>query len=145
VLGRKNYTQEEIDQGKAALNQQLAAYKKLVNAVAGARTDKKINSALESFEALFFNNMTLVLDRYFVHRLSGANYEGKDGNPLNEVRILCDSLMNNNGVLRGDKQIELTPERSVVGLHIGDPIRLTQTEFERLSAAFLAELERRFL
>jgi hypothetical protein len=145
VLGRKNYTQEEIDQGKAALNQQLAAYKKLVNAVAGARTDKKINSALESFEALFFNNMTLVLDRYFVHRLSGANYEGKDGNPLNEVRILCDSLMNNNGVLRGDKQIELTPERSVVGLHIGDPIRLTQTEFERLSGAFLAELERRFL
>jgi len=144
MLGRKNYTREEIDQGKAALDQQLAAYKILVKAVASATTDEKINSAFESIEALFFNNMTLVLDRYFVHRLAGPNYEGKDGNPLNEVRIICDSLMNNNGVLRGDKQIKLTPERSIVKLHIGDPIRLTEEEFERLSAAFFAELERRF-
>jgi len=145
MLGRKNYTQEEIDQGRAALNQQVAAYRKLVKAVAGTTTDKKINSAVESFETLYFNNLTLVLDRYFVHRLAGPNYEGKDGNPLNEVRIICDSLMNNNGVLRGDKQIKLTPERSVVGLHVGDPIRLTEADFERLSAAFFAELERRFL
>jgi hypothetical protein len=104
MLGRKNYTQEEIDQGRVALEQQLAAYEKLVKAVANAPADEKVSSALESFEAQFFSNMTLVLDRYFVHRLSGANYEGKDGNPLNEVRILCDSLMNNNGVLRGDNR-----------------------------------------
>ena len=88
--------------------------------------------------------MALVLDRYFVHRLPGVDYEGKDGNPLNEVRIVCDSLMNNNGTLRGDKQIKLTPERSILKLRVGDPIRLTGAEFERLSAAFFAELERRF-
>jgi hypothetical protein len=145
MLGRKNYTQDEIDQGKAALTQQVAAYKKLAKAVAGATTDKKVDSAFEAFEALFFNNLTLVLDRYFVHRLAGANYEGKDGNPLNEVRIVCDSLLNNNGILRADKQIKLTPERSVVKLHVGDPISLTEADFERLSAAFFAELERRFL
>lgn len=144
MLGRKNYTQEEIDQGKAALDHQLAAYKKLVRAVAGTSADQKVKSALESFEALFFNNMTLVLDRYYVHRLPGADYEGKDGNPLNEVRIVCDSLMNNKGILRSDKQIKLTPERSVLKLNIGDPIRLTEAEFGRLSAAFFAELERRF-
>lgn len=144
MLGRKNYTQEEIDQGKTALDHQLAAYKKLVRAVAGTSADQKVKSALESFEALFFNNMTLVLDRYYVHRLPGADYEGKDGNPLNEVRIVCDSLMNNKGILRGDKQIKLTPERSVLKLNIGDPIRLTEAEFGRLSAAFFAELERRF-
>jgi hypothetical protein len=144
MLGRKNYTQEEIDQGKVALDHQLAAYKKLVRAVAGTSADLKVKSALESFEALFFNNMTLVLDRYYVHRLPGADYEGKDGNPLNEVRIVCDSLMNNKGILRGDKQIKLTPERSVLELNIGDPIRLTEAEFGRLSAAFFAELERRF-
>jgi hypothetical protein len=144
MLGRKNYTQEEIDQGKAALDQQLAAYGKLVKA-ASSMTDDKVRSAVESFEARFFNNMTLVLDRYFVHRLPGADYEGKDGNPLNEVRIVCDSLMNNNGIMRGDKQIKLTPERSVLKLNVGDPIRLTGAEFERLSAAFFAELQRRFL
>jgi hypothetical protein len=125
ILGRKKYTQEEIDQGKAAVEQQLAAYKQLVKAVASATTDERFDAAVESFEALFFNNMTLVLDRYFVHRLPGADYEGKDGNPLNEVRIICDSLMNNNGIMRGDRQIKPTPERSVLKLNIGDPIRLT--------------------
>src|SRR5712691_10472964 len=98
MLGRKSYTRDEVDQGKAALDQQLAAYKKLAKAVASGTTDKKTSSALESFEALFFNNMTLVLDRFFVHRLPGADYEGKDGNPLNEVRIICDSLINNHGI-----------------------------------------------
>lgn len=145
MLGRKNYTQKEIDQGKAALNQQLVAYKKLVKAATSTTTNKKIDSAVESFEALFFNNMTLVLDRYFVHRLPGADYEGKDGNPLNEVRIVCDSLMNNNGIMRGDKQIKLTPERSVLKLNVGDPIKLTEEEFKRLSGAFFVELKRRFL
>jgi len=32
MLGRKNYTKEEIAQGKAAIDQQVAAYKKLVKA-----------------------------------------------------------------------------------------------------------------
>lgn len=145
MLGRKSYTQAEIDQGKAALKQQLAAYKKLATAVAGAGSDKRIDTAVESFESLFFNNMTLVLDRYFVHRFSGKDYEGKDGNPLNEVRLVCDSLMSHNGVLRSDKQIKLKPEQSVLKLNVGDPIRITGEQFDRLSAAFFAELERRFL
>lgn len=145
MQGRKNYTQEEIDQGRTAVSQQLAAYRELVKAIADAASDPTAGSALESFKALFFNNMTLVLDRYFVHRFAGPNYEGKDGNPLNEVRIICDSLMSNNGIMRGDKQIKLVPERSVLKLNVGDSIRLTEPEFERLSAAFFAELERRFL
>jgi hypothetical protein len=145
MQGRKNYTKEEIEQGRAAIGQQLAAYKELAEAMDSAARDKTAGSSLESFEALFFNNMTLVLDRYFVHRLPGPNYEGKDGNPLNEVRIICDSLVNNNGIMRGDKQIKLVPERSVLKLHVGDRINLTGEEFERLSAAFFDELERRFL
>jgi len=100
--------------------------------------------ALHDLPEIAFNNMTLLLDRYFVHRLPGADYEGKDGNPLNEVRIVCDSLMNNNGIMRGDKQIKLTPERSVLKLNVGDPIKLTEEDFERLSAAFFVELKRRF-
>jgi len=143
MLGRKNYSQEELDHGKAAVDQQLAAYKTLVKALASATTDKKVNSALEAFEALFFNNMTLVLDRYFVHRLRTVT--GKDGNPLNEVEMLSDSLMNNNGVLRDSNVIKLIPDQSVVKLHIGDPIRLTAEDFELLSAAFFAEIERKFL
>jgi hypothetical protein len=59
--------------------------------------------------------------------------------------MLADSLMNNNGVLRASTVIKLIPEKSVVGLRIGDRIQLTADQFERLSTAFFAELERKFL
>jgi hypothetical protein len=142
VLGRKNYTKEEIDRGKAAVADQLAAYAKLVKTAAGSGSGKKADAALASFETEFFNNMTVVLDRYYVHRLSGA--EGKDGNPLNEVRIIVDSLISHDGVMRSDKKIKLPPERSLVGLAAGEQIKLTEADFTRLSTAFFDELERRF-
>ncbi len=143
MLGRKNYTQEEIDHGRAAIKEQFAVYKKLIGAIASEKTDKKLQSALEEFEGLFFNNLTLVLDRYYVHRLRMVT--GQDGNPLNEVELICDSLMNNNGILIGKNVIKYIPDQSVVKLNIGDKIRLTAEEFERLLAEFFAELERKFL
>jgi hypothetical protein len=102
-----------------------------------------VTSALEAFEPLFFNNMTLVLDRYFVHRLRVVT--GKDGNPLNEVELMSGSLMNNDGVLRGNNVIKLIPDQSVLKLNIGDQIRLSAAQFERLSKAFLIEIRSRFL
>jgi len=87
--------------------------------------------------------MVLVLDRPFVHRVRMVT--GKDGNPLNEVEILCDSLMNNNGILGDSTVIKLVPEESVVKLRVGDPIRLTADQFERLAGAFFAEIEQKFL
>jgi len=143
MQGRTNYTQEELDHCRTAVDQQLAAYNELVKAVASAAADKKISSALTAFEAPFFNNMTLVLDRYFVHRLRTVT--GKDGNPLNEVEMLCDSLMNNEGILRGTNVINFIPGQSVLKLDIGDPISLTAEQFGRLSAAFFTEIERKFL
>jgi hypothetical protein len=142
MLGRKNYTQEERDSAKSAVARQLAAHKKLVSTIAGNATDKKPQSALEDFEPLFFNNMILALDRYFVHRVRMVT--GKDGNPLNEVELICDSLMNNAGVLATNNVIKYVPEQSVVKLNAGDRIRLTAEQFERLSAAFFEELERKF-
>ena len=44
--------------------------------------------------------------------------------------------MNNSGVLRGNNVIKYVPEQSVVKMPIGDPIKLTASEFERLSSAF---------
>ena len=142
MLGRKDYTKEEFDHAQDAIKQQLAAYKKLVKAIDGAPADPKVASALEAFEPLFFNNMTLVLDRYFVHRVRMVS--GKDGNPLNEVELMTDSLMNNGGVLRGNNVIKLNPEESVLKLKIGDRIRLSAAQFERLSKAFLAEIQAKF-
>jgi hypothetical protein len=143
MLGRDTYTNEELDDARKAIDEQLAAYKQLVKALDGATSDPKVASALEAFEPLLFNNMTLVLDRYFVHRVRLVT--GKDGNPLNEVELIADSLMNNDGILRGNKVIKLIPEESVLKLDIGDRIRLGAAEFERLSKAFLAEIQSRFL
>jgi len=53
--------------------------------------------------------------------------------------------MNNDGILRGSNVVKLIPEQSGVKLHVGDPIRLTEDDFERLSSAFFVELERKFL
>ena len=143
MLGRSTYTREEFDQSKAAISAQLAVYKALVKTANGKTADKKVGAALDAFEPMFFNNLTLALDRFFVHRVRPV--AGKDGNPLNEVEMICDSLMNNNGVLRESKVIKLIPEKSVAKIQFGDPIRLSAEQFERLSAAFFVELERKFL
>jgi hypothetical protein len=47
--------------------------------------------------------MALVLDHYFCHR--PRTLEKKDGDPLNEVRVLCNSLMSNDGIMVADKTI----------------------------------------
>jgi hypothetical protein len=141
MLGRKDYTQEELDHATRAINQQLTAYKKLLTALNG--DDPKVAAAVEAFEPLLFNNMTLVLDRYFVHRLRGVT--GKDGNPLNEVELLADSLMNNGGELRGNNVIKYKPEESILKLEVGQSIRLSASDFERLAQAFFADLEAKFV
>ena len=135
MLGRNSYTREELDTARAALDRQLAAYRTLAETADTA--------ALADFEPLFFDNMTLVLDRLFVHRIRSTS--GKDGNPLNEVELLTESLMGNDGVFRGNNVIKYVPEKSVVGLNPGDRIRLTAEQFEHLCRAFLVELERRFV
>ena len=142
MLGRKDYTQEELDNAKARIGGQLAAYHALAQTTS-ASGDKKATAALEEFETQFFNNMVLVLDRLFVHRLRVST--GKDGNPLNEVELLAESLMNNGGVFRGNNVIKYVPEQSVTKIKAGDQIRLTADDFERLAAAFFADLEQKFL
>ncbi len=142
MLGRKSYSRQELDNAKAALGGQLAAYTELVKTLPreGAGDAQKARAA---FDQPFFNNMTIVLDRYFVHRLRSVT--GKDGNALNEVEMLSDSLMNNDGVLRESTVIKYVADRSVVGIAIGAPIVVGQGGFERLAEAFFADLERKFL
>jgi hypothetical protein len=134
MQGRKDYTKQELENARAAIDQQLAAYRKLAAAV-GAAGDPGVRSALGAFEPLFFNNMTMVLDRYFVHRLRQVT--GKDSNPLNEVELLTESLMNNDGVLQGNKVIKFVPEASVLKLDTGERIRLDAPGFDRSSAQSL--------
>lgn len=45
--------------------------------------------------------MILALDSHFVHQARAL--EKTDGNPLDEVRMLSNSVMNNGGVMSADK------------------------------------------
>ncbi len=142
MLGRKDYTPQELATALAAVDEQLTAYRRLAEAVDRAG-DPAVTAALEALEPVLFTGLTVALDRYFVHRIRAVS--GKDGNPLNEVELIVESVLEGGGVLRGSTVITLRPERSVLGLAPGDRIRLTADAFERLCEAFLAELATRFV
>jgi hypothetical protein len=137
MLAVSSYPQEYIDDCRARVDAQLAAYRDLAAAAGNGA-----GSALAAFAPHVFNNMVLVLDQLFVHRV--RKQEGKDGNPLNEVRVLCASLMGNGGVMAADRTIRLTPEASVLHLAPGDAIALGEEDFRRLADAFFDELEKRY-
>ena len=141
MLAVTTYDQDYIDECRSRMEAQLDAYRALVSAAAKDNRSAT-RSAVESFTPLFFNNLTLVLDNYFVHRTRAI--EGKDGNPMNEVRILCDSILNNHGVLRADKGIKYQPETSVLKLGVGDEITLDEAQFRLLFEAYFAAIEQKF-
>ena len=141
MLGMKKYPKAYIAACRARVEANLRAYRREVG-----------RTASKEFENRFFNDQVLLLDYMFVHRLSGI--EGKDGNPLNEVRVLCNSILLNGGKLQVERlpgwpqsavaSLTLPPEKSLLKLRDGDEVKLSEADFARLSAAFFAELEKRF-
>lgn len=155
MLSMTHYGREYIDAARARIDAQVAAYQTLTAAAvrlggsgsssggsSGSGT-AEYNAAAADFEPVFFTGLVHVLDSYFVHRARAL--ELKDGNALNEVRVLCTSLMSNGGRLVADKQIKLDPAKSVLGYAVGDEIRLGEDDFIRLAKAFFAEIEAKFL
>lgn len=128
MLGRKEFTGEEIEAAWTAVAEQLAAFRALRQPGA--------------LEPVFFNAAVLALDRRFVHRLRAVT--GKGCTPLNELELLTDALMNNGGVLRAHKVITYRPADSVLGLAVGDRVALTAGDFERLAKAVIEELSEKF-
>ncbi len=125
------------------MESQLSTYKQLI---ASARnqvgTNDPLNAAIESFEPQFFNHMVLVLDNYFVHRARGL--KKKDGNSLNEVKMLCNSIINNQNKLSADKTIKYDAAKSVLKYKIGDQIKLNEADFLLMYTAFFVEIEKKY-
>ena len=131
MLAASTYPRTYVDNCRRGIDEQMAAYKAL-----------KPGASSAVFEALFFNNLIVALDRMFVHRTRAR--EGKDGNALNEVRMLSESILENGGVLGANKTIKYAPETSILGIAIGGRIKLSQAEFARLAKAFFSEIEAKF-
>lgn len=141
MLGMKSYPKEYVEACRARVEADLKAYRKQVG-----------KSPSREFEARFFNDQVLLLDHMFVHRLSGQ--EGKDGNPLVEVRVLCNSLLLHGGKVQVERLpgwpnsavsgLKLPPEKSILGLKNGDEVALTEADFVKLSKAFFDEIEKKY-
>lgn len=133
MLAANTYPAEYIEGCRSRIDAELGAWGALSSG-GGA--------AVEAFEPRFFSTMVLDLDRCFVHRTRGM--EGKDGNALNEVRMLAESILQHDGVMTADRTIKYKPESSVLGIAIGERIRIDAAGFAALADAFFAELRKRF-
>ena len=127
MLGRNSYEPEELENARPTAKKQLA--------------DWRSSGAGGDLETSYFNGLVLALDRPFVHRI--RKMTGKDTNPLSEVELVVDSLIDNGGRFDVGTVVKYQPEKSVLGLAPGDQIRLTADDYERLAAAFIDELENR--
>ena len=132
MLGRYSYEKPYINACRAKAAAQIAAYQAV-----GA------SPQLAAFEPQFLHAMILELDAFFVHRL--RKMEGKDGNPLNEVRMLCNAILLHGGVFEADSTIKYDPTKSVLGLKIGEPVGLDVAGYKALAKAFFAEIEAKYV
>lgn len=142
MLGTKTYPEQYIADSKAKLEADLQAYRLQVG-----------NALDEDFSTRFFINLVLVMNYMFVTR--STDVEGKDGNPLNEVRAIANSLLLNGGKFQPEKQphwpdtagpsVNLPAERTVLGLVPDEEIKLDEADFMRLAEAFFTALEKKYL
>ncbi len=132
MLGRKTYTPGEIATARSNIAAQLETWRRLVAADADPEA-----------EATYFHGMLLALDRIFVHRTHSVT--GKGTGPLNETEVLVDALMLNDGEVRGVGGIDYDPDRTVLGLGVGDRVSLDAQGFAKLAEAFLAEVEEKYV
>ena len=55
MFGRKDYTGQELDDARAAVDEQLGVYRTLAQAISDETPDDKVGAALEAVETTFFN------------------------------------------------------------------------------------------
>jgi len=92
MLAVSSYSPDYVQTCHAAVAAQLAAFAAL-----------PAGKAKDAFAPGYFNAMVLALDSWFLHRQ--RSNEGKEGGPLNELRLLCDGIKDNAGVLAGSGSI----------------------------------------
>lgn len=143
MLEIKAYDPDYVASCRARDESQVGMFHEVVMAARSHGDDgSDLESAVDSLESEYFNNMLIVLEGYFVYRT--RELEGTDGNALNEVRLIAASLVKNGGTVMEDPELTLDPARSVLRLEVGDSVRLTAQQYRSVSDAFFGEIERRF-
>jgi len=128
MLGRASYSPDYIQAVHDRVTRVLKAFDKAKPA--------------EPFAADALLDVVLGLEMAFVHRLRGQ--EGKDGNPLNEVRMIAASVLEHNGVMTKDNTIKWDAAKSITGLALGDKIVLSRKQVGALVDAFVEEIANKY-
>ena len=141
MLSVSAYPQQYIDEARARIVGQRSAFAALAREVRGRAGEGPGGAAdaLDALEPEYFANLVIALDSHFVHRSRGQ--ERKDGNAMNEVRVLVSSIQQHDSIMTAEKGIRLDPARSVLGIEYGDRVRIDAQGFERLSGSFFEALE----
>ena len=128
MVARSSYPMSYIGAAQARIDAQVAAF-------------DLVREPNPGFESIYFNNMVIVLDSFFANRM--LEVEGRDGNALNEVRMLVASMTAGDSLV-DDPAIKYKASSSILGLAIGAPIAIMRQSFAALASAFFVELEKRF-
>jgi len=128
MLGRASYSPDYIKSVDERVTRVLKAFDKAKPA--------------EPFASEALLDIVLGLEMAFVHRLRGQ--EGKDGNPLNEVRMIVASVLEHDSIMTKDNTIKWKPEASITGLKLGDKIVLSGKQVQALADAFISEIAAKF-
>jgi len=138
VLSVNAYPADYVTASRARFASLLNAYRHLADGPSS--TDPR--AGIADFEPHFIRSVIVSLDASFVHRVRAQ--EGKDGNPLNEIRMLAGSILTNDGVLAPNTTIKYVAEHSVAGTEIGQPINPTIDTVEALIVAVHDEIQTRY-
>ena len=137
MLSVKQYPADHLQDSRDRFNERILRFNRLTTTIS-----ERDPAALAELEHDFAELMVVSLDAAFVHRVRAQ--EGKDGNPLNEVRMLADSILTNQSVLAGSSTIRYDPGRSIVGTGVGEPIRVSLDQLSVLGSAFHDEIAARY-
>jgi hypothetical protein len=133
MLAVTSYKKDYVAACRAGAKAQLSAFRKLM---------KEAPVAAAAFAPGYFVTQILALDHFFLHRQ--RSFEGKAGGPLNELRMLCDGIKENDGVLAANSTIKYDAGKSVTGIALGAKIALDDKAYERLSGAVFDEIEAKY-
>jgi hypothetical protein len=131
MLAVSSYKPDYVQACHASIAAQLAAFRAL-----------PAGKAKEAFSPGYFNAMVLALDSLFLHRQ--RSNEGKEGGPLNELRMLCDGIRDSGGVMGKSTTIKYKAENSATRIAVGQTIVLDAEMFERLADAVFGDVLSRY-
>ena len=129
MLAVTSYKRDYIEACRGGGRAQMTSFRKLM---------REAPAAARAFAPGYFVTQVLALDHFFLHRQ--RSFEGKAGGPLNELRMLCDSIKEADGLMTANSTIRYDPSRSVTGIELGQKIVLDATLYERLSEAVFDEI-----